>query len=275
MSYALVCTSRQDQESTWHHIKSTFHHKRKSYKRTSCTNTVAIRSLESKRSNDSSENRETSSRLNTGGSLIVHIENRNKYFDHVKTVNMNYIATLDERDRYQNMLVLRYKDGKNLAARSLAVASHQESKHKFYIPRGARFRQRPLNAQLQAELEWRRSELSRDMWFTSVIFFIFGNLVGAPTMAVVAISTMARTTPRRIAQPTLVDSVMATESFKPCRLLSNRFRVQTSANVVHATVSEDGTPHRTHQTTYLSWFSTRDSCARLFNNACDVGSSSR
>ena len=59
-----------------------------------------------------------------------------KYLDHLKTVNMDYIATWRERDRYQNMLVLRFQDGKEhgkmpirddfkLAARSLAMASHQ------------------------------------------------------------------------------------------------------------------------------------------------------
>ena len=37
------------------------------------------------------------------------------------------------------------------AARSFAAATHQEGK-RF---RGARFRQEPLNAQLQADLEWR------------------------------------------------------------------------------------------------------------------------
>ena len=79
---------------------------------------------------------------------------------------MEYIATWEERDRYQNMLVVRCKDGKNsgnvsirddfkFAARSLAVASFQEGKRNFYIPRGGRFRQRPLNEQLQADLEWR------------------------------------------------------------------------------------------------------------------------
>ena len=36
-----------------------------------------------------------------------------KYQDYLKTVNVDNVANWDERDRYQNMLVLRYKDGKN------------------------------------------------------------------------------------------------------------------------------------------------------------------
>ena len=48
MSYALAWTNRKDQESNWHHIKSTLHHKRRLVKRTSWTSTEAVRSLESK-----------------------------------------------------------------------------------------------------------------------------------------------------------------------------------------------------------------------------------
>ena len=36
-----------------------------------------------------------------------------KCLDYLKTVNMNYIATWEERDREQNIFVLRYKDGKD------------------------------------------------------------------------------------------------------------------------------------------------------------------
>ena len=35
-----------------------------------------------------------------------------KYFDNLKTVNMDYIATWCERARYHNMLVLRYNTEK-------------------------------------------------------------------------------------------------------------------------------------------------------------------
>ena len=58
-----------------------------------------------------------------------------KYLDCLKTVNVYYVA----------------------------VASHQEGKHNFYIPRGGRFRQRPLSAQLQSDLEWR----SQHKWLTA------------------------------------------------------------------------------------------------------------
>ena len=58
------------------------------------------------------------------------------YLDYLKTVHLDHVANWDKRDRYQNMHVLRYKDGKNpgkmsirdhlkLVARSLVVASHQ------------------------------------------------------------------------------------------------------------------------------------------------------
>ena len=36
-----------------------------------------------------------------------------KYLDNLKTVNLDYVATWHERDRYQYMLVLRYKNVKN------------------------------------------------------------------------------------------------------------------------------------------------------------------
>ena len=68
-----------------------------------------------------------------------------------------------------------------LAARSFAVDSHQEGQRYSYIPRGGRFRQRPLNAQLEADLEWRSQRYQKNRWFAGVIFFIFGNLVGKPT----------------------------------------------------------------------------------------------
>ena len=91
--------------------------------------------------------------------------------------------------------------------------------------------------------------------------------VGKPTMAMVGFSKMARTTPRTMAQPRLVERAMVADPFKPCGLFSHRFRVQTSANVVHATWCEDRTPHWTHHSRIFSCFSTRDSCARLFANA--------
>ena len=50
------------------------------------------------------------------------------------------------------------RDDFTRAARSLAVARHQERRDNFYIPRGERFRQRPFNEQ------------------TDVILFIFGYL---------------------------------------------------------------------------------------------------
>ena len=36
-----------------------------------------------------------------------------KFLDNLKTVNVDYVACWHGRDRYQNMFVLRYKDGKN------------------------------------------------------------------------------------------------------------------------------------------------------------------
>ena len=36
-----------------------------------------------------------------------------KYQDDLKTVSVDHVASWDERGRYQNMLVVRYKDGKN------------------------------------------------------------------------------------------------------------------------------------------------------------------
>ena len=69
-----------------------------------------------------------------------------KYLDCLQTVIVGYVASWHERDRYQCMLVSRYKDGKNpemmsrrddfkLAARSLAVVRHQEWRENPHIPR--------------------------------------------------------------------------------------------------------------------------------------------
>ena len=93
-----------------------------------------------------------------------------KYFDDLKAVN----TTLLSGYRYQSMLVLRYKDGKDqdkmsirddfkVAARSLVAASHQEGEKYSYIPRGGRFRQRPLNAQLEADMDC-RSQHCQDIY---------------------------------------------------------------------------------------------------------------
>ena len=137
-----------------------------------------------------------------------------KYSDNFKTVNMDYIATWEERDRYQNMLVLRYTDGKNhgkmstrddfkLAARSFAVASNQGGKRHFYILRGGRLRQRPLIAQLEADLEWRSHHLH------------LRQPGGKTDTGIGGIQQMAGTQLRKMAQPRLVERVMATDAF--CR----------------------------------------------------------
>ena len=78
-----------------------------------------------------------------------------------KTVIVDYVANWDERDRYQNMLVLRCKDGKNhgkmsrqddfkLAAPSFAVARHQESRevNDFYSDPSTNSSDQTLNGEV-------------------------------------------------------------------------------------------------------------------------------
>ena len=70
-----------------------------------------------------------------------------------------------------------------LPAGSLAVARHQEGRVNFYIRRGERFRQRPVNEQLRSDLKWRNHNYRDILWIAGVILFIFGNLVGTPAVA--------------------------------------------------------------------------------------------
>ena len=176
-----------------------------------------------------------------------------KYLGYLKTVNMDYIATWDERDRRQNMLVLRFKDGKNpgtmsrrddfkLAARSFAVASHQKVNNIFTRWTISTVTIKRINS---IRPEMAKSKLSRDIWIAGVILVIFGNLMETPRMAVVGVSKMTRTTPGRMAPPTLVGKVMATDSFKPCRFFLTDFAYRHPRLSCTRRRDEDRTPRRT------------------------------
>ena len=118
------------------------------------------------------------------------------------------------------------------------------------------------------------SELSRDQWIADFIFFIFGNFVGTPTMAVVGFSTMARTTPRTMAQPRLLERMNATDSFKPCRFFSLVFRLQAIVIPLQTMGDEDGTPYRTHHRRTFSRVLAHVKVAQNFLPTCDLGSNS-
>ena len=132
-----------------------FTSRRKVIQENAKTSTVAVRSLESERRNNERTQKRKNSVVHrwltdpqyqeskwSHGSTLEYC----KYLDYLKAVNVDYVATWHERNRYQNMPVLRYKDGKNpgkmsirdnfkLAARSLAVARHPEGRENLYIPR--------------------------------------------------------------------------------------------------------------------------------------------
>ena len=77
--------------------------------------------------------------LNTDGSLILHVKNRIcrtdglleycKYLDYLKTVNMDVIATWEDRDRYQNMIVLRFKTERTMARCQYEMISKLQLEH--------------------------------------------------------------------------------------------------------------------------------------------------
>ena len=92
-------------------------------------------------------------------------EEYGQYLDYLPPSISSIIATGSKRSRYHNMLVLRFQDGKNpgkmsnrddfkLAARSIAVISHQEGRENPFIPKSKRERQIPLNEKLRSELKW-------------------------------------------------------------------------------------------------------------------------
>ena len=106
------------------------------------------------------------------------------------------IANWDERGRYQNMPVrnpgkMSRRDVFKLAARSLIVARHQESRDNFYMPRNERDRQRTFNEQLRLDLEWRVDIIERCMDRRLHLFHL-RQPGGTPT--VVRTTSMARTT---------------------------------------------------------------------------------
>ena len=132
------------------------------------------------------------------------------------------------------------------------------------FPQGERERQRPIQRTAAIRLGMAKSKLSKDIWITGVIPFIFGNLVGTPTVArTTRLARMAGM--ERMSADVLNRQVTLQISLPVGRLFfffkKKKIRVQTFVNVVHATGREDRTRHRTHhRRTFFS-------CARHFINA--------
>ena len=197
--------------------------------------------------------RETASPLNTDGSLQESQLSHGwtleycKNLDYLKTVNMDffcYLVGTTSTPEHARITVQRRKEPwKDVNTRWFQTCSPircrgQPPGRKKKCLHSSRWTVSTATNERTASSRpgMEKSELSRDIWIAGVLLFIFGNLVGTSTKAVVGVSKMARTTTRTIAQPRLVERVMATDSFMPCRYFSRRTRVQTSANVVHATV---------------------------------------
>ena len=85
--------------------------------------------------------------------------------DYLAPLDISCVASWKERSRYENVLVLKLKDGKHSgkmsnrddfrhAGRSLAVLERQEGRDNPYIPENERERPRPLDEKLRSDLEW-------------------------------------------------------------------------------------------------------------------------
>ena len=159
-----------------------------------------------------------------------------RYLDFLTTIDISYCATWKQRSRYENSFVLGVNDGPHpgpmregddfpKTIRRLSALQREQGRVNAHIPKEERERQRPFNETLRADLEWHRHTW-RSHWLQA----------SSSSSTVVGVSKMARTTPSGMVQPTLVGRVMATDSFQShVGFFFHRFRVQTLANVVHAT----------------------------------------
>ena len=193
------------------------------------------------------------------------------FLDYLKTININYKATRRERDRYKNQFVVRWKDPPNWckmsihedvkeAVKSRATMIHQQGRESAKILPSQRFRQRPVNEQLRSQLQWwcqqwRRvrgtqapsSSSSSTTWWNPQQWEETQQWEERHQWQerqdwhgwqewyeLVEISWVAKSLCKFLCQS--VDFFCCT-----CR-------VQTSANVMHATAGEDRTPHGTQHT---------------------------
>ena len=138
------------------------------------------------------------------GTVILHIEKLNEehgwtleYFlfcDYLKTVEIEYNATWDERHCHKNQYVLRWKNEKNpgkvsiqddfkRAARSLAMVKHQDGIGNAKIPPSGRLRQKADRRAVTFATLMAMSKIVTISWIADVILFILDDLVGTPTVA--------------------------------------------------------------------------------------------
>ena len=123
-----------------------------------------------------------------------------------------YSAPWHQRNRYENAILLVSNDDKQAGpmraqedfkstTHNFTVLQREQGRQNAYIPKNERARQRPFNEALRADLEW-HSQNWRSHWSQNFLFIIFTTV-------------LATRTPRRsVARSTLVERVMATDSFK-------------------------------------------------------------
>ena len=202
-----------------------------------------------------------------------------RYLDYQTTIGISYTAPWHQRYRYESTITLVCNDGRQSGpmrarkdfkptAKILASLRQEQGRQNSFIPKNERMRQRPFDEASRAELEWMSQNWKT--CFSQPSSSSSSQQYGANTKT---LNSMARSP---MARSQVVERVKATDSLQTlrgshfARLLRfrrflHRFRVQTLANVVHATVSEDRTPRRTHIFPSLVSFPHR---TRTFTRTC-------
>ena len=159
-----------------------------------------------------------------------------RYVDYLTTIDISYIATWEQRHRYESTITLACSEKDRQAGpmntrkdfkpttQVLASLPQEQGRQNSFYPKNERTRQRPFDEELQAKLEW----LSHN-WRTNFAQSFF-------------CSSFSQNAKKPNGEITNGEIRNGESVF----FFSEKFHVQTLANVVHATVSEDTTPRRTH-----------------------------
>ena len=135
-----------------------------------------------------------------------------RYLNYLTTIDMSYSAAGQQRNRYENTILLVSNDDKQaglMRARedfkstthNLAVLQREQGRQNAYTPKNERARQRPFDEASRADLSV----------VANFLFIIFTTMV-------------ATRTPRRsMARSTVVERLMPTDSFNAKEIFSTNF----------------------------------------------------
>ena len=116
-------TNREHQASNWRHLRSSVRRQTRNTWRTLWTWRVAVSSLESQRCHNECWEKRDTQPSRKEGRMIIQIEKLNRKMDGLSSTAFSWTTSIqsksstrrpgDERNRYKNQLVLRWKDEKN------------------------------------------------------------------------------------------------------------------------------------------------------------------